>query len=74
MALLFGSGNYGSINTTDTATNGFCVIMLTSEAYILQDNKKNDGKVVFAGKLVVKARYICSMQVDTNLYWNQHLQ
>ena len=27
-----------------------------------------------AGELVAKAQYICSMQVDTNWYWNQHPQ
>ena len=30
------SGKYGSINTTDTSTNGFYVIMFTSGAYTLQ--------------------------------------
>ena len=36
MASLFESVTYGSINTTDTSTNGFYVIMFTSGAYILQ--------------------------------------
>ena len=43
MTLLVESGKYGSINTTDTKTNGFYVIMLTSEAYTLQDNTTIDG-------------------------------
>ena len=30
-----------------------------------------DGKIITAGELVVKAKYICSMQVDTNWYCNQ---
>ena len=30
------SGKYGAINTTDTSTNGFYVIMFTSGAYTLQ--------------------------------------
>ena len=30
MAALVESGKYGAINTTDTTTNGFCVIMFTS--------------------------------------------
>ena len=38
LASLVESGKYGSINTTDTTTNGFHVIMFTSEAYTLQDN------------------------------------
>ena len=29
-------GKYGSINTTDTSTNGFYVIMFTSGAYTVQ--------------------------------------
>ena len=74
MASLFGSGKYGSINTTETITNGFYFIMFISEAYTLQDNTTIDGKIITAGELVVKAQYICSMKVDTNWYWNQHPQ
>ena len=66
------SVQYGDINTTDTATNGFYVIMFTSEAFTLQDNTKIYGLIITAGKLVVKAQYIFSMQVDTNWYCNQH--
>ena len=71
MASLFESGKYGSINTTDTSTNGFYVIMFTSGAYTLQENTTIDGQIITAGELVVKAKYSCSMQVDTNWYWNQ---
>ena len=35
MASLVESGKYGAINTTDTSTNGFYVIMFTSGAYTL---------------------------------------
>ena len=31
-------------------------------------------KIITAGELVVKAKYICSMQVDTNGIWYQHPQ
>ena len=72
MASLVESGKYGAINTTDTATDKFYVTMFTSEAYTLQDNTTIDGKIITAGKLVVKSRYVCSMQVDNNWYWNQH--
>ena len=48
--------------------------MFTSEAYILQDNTTIYGKIITAGKLVVKSQYLCSMQVETNWYWNQHPQ
>ena len=44
MASLVESGKYGAINTTDTSTNGFYVIMFTSGAYTLQENTKIDGK------------------------------
>ena len=70
-ASLVASVKYGSINTTDTTTNGFYVIMFTSVAYILQDNTINDVQIITTGELVVKTKYLCSMQVDTNLYWNQ---
>ena len=45
--------------------------MFTSGVYKLQENTTIDGKIIAAGELVVKAQYICSMQVDTNWYWNQ---
>ena len=54
MALLVESGKYGTINTTETTTNGFYVIMFTSEAYTLQDKTKIDGKIIAAGELVAK--------------------
>ena len=74
MASLVESVEYGSISTTYTATNIFYVIMFTSEAYTLQDNTTIYGQFFTAGKLVVKAQYLLSVQVDTNLYWNQHPQ
>ena len=46
--------------------------MFTSGAYTLQENTKIDGKNITAGELVVNAKYLCSMQVDTNWYCNQH--
>ena len=45
--------------------------MFTSGAYTLQENTTIDGKFLIAGELVVNAKYLCSMQVDTNWYWNQ---
>ena len=36
MDSLVESGKYGSINTTETSTNGFYVIMFTSGAYTLK--------------------------------------
>ena len=71
MAYLVESGKYGSINKTGTSTNGFYVIMFTSGAYTLQENTTIDGKIITAGELVVNAKYLCSMQIDTNWYWNQ---
>ena len=71
MASLVESGTYGAIETTDTSTNGFYIIMFISGAYTLQENTTMDGKSITAGELVVKAKYICSIQIDTNWYWNQ---
>ena len=45
--------------------------MFISEAYTLQENKTVDGQIITSRELVVKAEYICSVQVDTNWYWNQ---
>ena len=49
MASLVESGKYGSINTTDTSTNGFYVIMFTSGEYTIQENKTVDGQIITAG-------------------------
>ena len=49
MASLVKSGKYGAINTTDTSTNGFYVIMFTSGAYKLQENTKIDGQIISDG-------------------------
>ena len=45
--------------------------MFTSGAYKLQENTTIDGKIITAGELVVKSKYLCSMQIDTNWYCNQ---
>ena len=52
-------------------TNGFYVIMFTSGAYTLQENTTIDGQNITAGELVVKAKYLCYVKIDTNWYWNQ---
>ena len=49
MASLVESGKYGAINTTDTTTNVFYVIMFTPEAYKLQDNTTIYGQIMTAG-------------------------
>ena len=49
MASLVQSGKHVAINTTDTSTNGFYVIMFTSESYTLQDNTTNYGQIITAG-------------------------
>ena len=71
MASLVESGTYGAINTTDTSTKVFYAIMFTSGAYKLQGNTTIDGQIITAGELVVKAQYLCYVQIDTNWYWNQ---
>ena len=45
--------------------------MFTSGAYTLQGNTKIDGQIITVGELVVNAKYLCLMQVDTNWYLNQ---
>ena len=62
---------YASINTTDTSNNNFYGIMFTSGAYTLQENTTIYGQIITSGELVVKEEYLCSMQIDTNWYWNQ---
>ena len=71
MASLFQSGVYGAINTDDTTTNVFHVIQFLSEAYTEQNNTTIDGQAISAGELVVKSRYLFSMQENTNWYWKQ---
>ena len=45
--------------------------MFTSGAYTLQKNTTINGQIITAGALVVNEKYLSSMQVDTNWYWNQ---
>ena len=37
--------------------NGFYVIMLTSEAYTLQDMTTIEGRIIIAGELIVKEKF-----------------
>ena len=71
MASLVESGTYGGINTADISTNLFYVTVFTSGAYTLQGEKTIYGQIITAVELVVKAQYLCSLQIDTNWYWNQ---
>ena len=66
MASLVESGKYGAINTTYTSTNGFYIIMFKNCAYTLKENTTIDGQIITAGELVVKAKYLCYVQIDTN--------
>ena len=66
MSSLVQSGMYGAINTDDTTTNGLYVIKLLWEAYTLQNNTEIDEQLIYAGELVVKEQYLCSMQGNTN--------
>ena len=45
--------------------------MITSGAYTLQENTSIDGKIITVGELFAKAKYLFSIQIDTNLYCNQ---
>ena len=71
MASLVKSGMYGAINTDDTTTNRFYVIQFISEAYTIQNNATIDGQIISAGELVIKEKYLCSMQENYNWYWKQ---
>ena len=55
----------------DTSTNGFYIIVFKSGTYTLHENITIDGNIITDCELVVKAKYICSMQIDTNWYGNQ---
>ena len=46
MASLVEPDKYGAINTTGTTTNGFYVIMFTSESYTLQDNTTIEVQII----------------------------
>ena len=62
MSSLIQLGMYGTINAYDTAKNGFYVIQFLLKAYRLQNSTTIDGQVISAGELVVKSKYLCSMQ------------
>ena len=48
--------------------------MFTSKSYTLQDNTTIYGQIITSGELVVKAQYLCYMQLDTNWYWDPYTQ
>ena len=50
------------------------IIIFKTGACTLQENTTIDGKIITADELVVKAKQLCSMQIDTNWYWNQQLK
>ena len=50
---------------------GFHVILFISDAYTLQNSTTIYGQVISAGELVVKSKYLYSMQENTNWYWKQ---
>ena len=54
------------------ATNLFYAVMFKSSAYTLHYNTTNDRKTITTGELVVKSKYLCSVQVDSNWYWGHH--
>ena len=68
MASLVQLGIYGTFNTSENTTNGLYVVQFISEEYTLQNNTTIDGHVISAGELVVKAKYLCFMQENTNWY------
>ena len=47
--------------------------MFISEAYTLQNNTIIDIQIIYTGGLVVKAKYLCSMQENSYCYWKQQL-
>ena len=66
MASSVQSGMYGDINIDYTTTNGLYVIQFLSYTYTLKNNTTIEGQVISAGELFVKAKYLCSMQENTN--------
>ena len=71
MASFVQSVIYVAINIDDTTSNGFYVIKFISEAFMLKNNTIIYGQVISAGELVVKAKYIFSVQENTNWYCKQ---
>ena len=71
MASLVQLGMYSAIKTDDTTTNLFYAIQFISNTYTIKSNITIDGQGIYAGELVVKAQYLCSMQENTNCYWKQ---
>ena len=62
MALLFRSGNYGSMKTTYTSTMGYYVINFVLDTYTLQYDTTNDVKISSSIQLFFKAQNLSCMQ------------
>ena len=65
ISAFFRIGQYVAINTTDTTTMGYYVIKIFQEFYILQEDITCDRKIITSTELVVKAKYMHSMQGNT---------
>ena len=47
------------------------MLSCSQQGHIHYKNQIFYGHIITAGELVVKAKYLCSMQIDTNWYCNQ---
>ena len=71
MAALVKSGKYGDMNIIYTSKMGYYDIMFVSYSYTLKYDTTCNGNIISSGELVFKARYLSSMQENTNWYWYQ---
>ena len=56
------TGQYGSMNKTDTTRIGYYVVNYVSDEFTLQEYINTDDKVSKAGKLTVISKYCISMK------------
>ena len=53
---------YGTINKTDSRKMGYYVINFFSEAYTLQEDTTCDEKIITAGELFFRSKYLICMK------------
>ena len=63
--------SYGSVNTDDPQTEGFYIVMFTSEPYSLQEEINVHGDIINCGTLVCDAKYCSPAQINSR--WYVHL-
>ena len=69
MDLLAQSVKYGTMNTSDSPTMGYCDTKFASEDYTIQEETTRDGKSSTSRELIVKEKYLIYIREKKKRHW-----